>query len=206
MPRNRKLTAKVEDMQAPEAAPPIMFNDKEDIKEIETQPMGDDDIKTYFPDAKILKYSELAQFTDIEQLLPENKTFVFLLYETSLNVGHWVCVCRYDDIISFFDPYGVYPDKQLKWVPKLLRVKLNQTRPLLTCLFDKTKLEVEYNDFKFQTERDDINTCGRHCIFRIKTLINKNLSLDEYQRFMKQLKKQFKMSFDQLVADFISKV
>jgi hypothetical protein len=49
-----------------------------EIAEIEKDPMGDDDIKKYFPNAKIIKYSELANYNDITQLLPKDKSFFFL--------------------------------------------------------------------------------------------------------------------------------
>ena len=41
-------------------------------------------------DTKIIKYSELAQFTDLDQLLPNPKDYCIILYEDSVDHGHWV--------------------------------------------------------------------------------------------------------------------
>ena len=52
---------------------------KEEIKDVEEQPMDDQDIRFYLPDAKILKYTDLRNYNDINQLLPEPIDYVILL-------------------------------------------------------------------------------------------------------------------------------
>ena len=39
-------------------------------------------------DAKIIKYAELGQLYDIDQLLPEEKDYCIILYEDRPNRGH----------------------------------------------------------------------------------------------------------------------
>ena len=43
--------------------------------------MGDDDIKHYLPNAKIISYSDLQSVNRIEDLLPRNNTYFILLYQ-----------------------------------------------------------------------------------------------------------------------------
>jgi hypothetical protein len=94
-----------------------MLTEQQEEQVIE-EPMGDDDIRKYFPNAKIITYSSLNDFNDINELLPKDKDYTFLLIEDSPNKGHWVCVSKYGDVVEFFDSYGGQPDSQLKWNSK----------------------------------------------------------------------------------------
>jgi hypothetical protein len=67
-----------------------------ELTEIIEDPLDDAEIKYYLGQkAKILKYSELAKYKSIDELLPNEKDFAVLLYEESPNVGHWVCLLKY---------------------------------------------------------------------------------------------------------------
>lgn len=174
--------------------------------------LGDDDIKKYLPNAKIMKYSDLRNYKSIEDLLPSNKTYAIILYENQKNKGHWVCIMRYKDkkkgdLIEFFDSLADdgKPDSQLKWVSSETNKFLGQGKPILTTLLNKSNLPVIYNKFKFQSEGNnidgkDINTCGKHCIFRIINLLNHNRNLEDYYKLMATAKKQSKNTFDEIVA------
>lgn len=176
---------------------------EEDIKENIEEPLGDDDIKRILPDAPIMKYSRLSEVSNIDEILPSNLSYCIILYEDSPNKGHWICILRYNDNIEFFDPYGFYPDSQLKWNPKIINQKLNQ-KPFLTSLFDSSPLNIIYNPIKYQTESDDVNTCGRHCVWRIIQLIEEKKDLKEYFKMMKYLKNKTKGTYDQIVSFFIN--
>lgn len=179
--------------------------DKQDeLTEILTEePLGDDDIKSYLPDAKVMKYSALKNIKSIEELLPNEIDYVILLYEDTPNKGHWVTVLRYGDTIEFFDSYGNAPDKPLCWNDEITNEKLNQ-EPYLSDLFNLTDKKVVYNPIKYQGEGDDINTCGRHAVFRILNLIEKDRPLGEYYEIMKEIKRLTKSSYDDIVANLIN--
>jgi hypothetical protein len=123
-----------------------MSKDKQDLltEEIIEEPLGDDDIRQYLPDAKIMRYNKLHQYTTIEDLLSNPIDYAILLYEDRPMKGHWVCVLRYNDTVEFFDSYGGSPDSQLKWNKNAVNQELNQ-QPFLTNLFDLTNKEVIYN-------------------------------------------------------------
>jgi hypothetical protein len=176
--------------------------DPEKLEEIEEKPMGDNDIKIYFPDAKIIVYNDLNDIKSINELLPKDKSYFFLLIEQKVNNGHWVCINKLDNKIEFFDSYGGKPDSQLSWIPMEKREELGSDEKRLTELFRKSGLKVNYNPFKYQEVDNDIQTCGRHCCMRIKTMLD-GKNLDDYHKYMKQLKDSRDMTFDEVVSFFI---
>ena len=73
-------------------------------------PMSDADIREYLPHAPILKYSELAKYPTLGDLLPEVKSFCILLYEDSPNKGHWVVVSRpVEGVAEYLIPTEEHP-------------------------------------------------------------------------------------------------
>lgn len=178
-----------------------------EIAEIAREPMGDDDIHKYFPNAKILKYSELKNYTDITQLLPRPKTFFFLLYERTLNVGHWTLVSRYKDngidTIEFFCSYGSKIDAPLTWTPVGMRVQLGQDKPYLSNLLDKSPFRVIYNPVQFQSKKSPISTCGAYDTLRASELEKHNTTLDEFIEMLEEVKKGTGLNYDEIVSNLV---
>lgn len=124
--------------------------------------MSDDDLRKYFPNAKVVKYSEIPKGVGAEDWLTKAGDVVYILYEAELNTGHWVAIARAKDAIYYFDSYGNKPDVPLNWTSEELRKVLGQDVPVLTKMFSITKLPVYYNDFDYQTKKDmNVATCGR---------------------------------------------
>ncbi len=67
-------------------------------------------------DAKIIKYAELRNFHEIDQLLPGEKDYCTILYEDRPNRWHWTTLLKYNNLYVHFDSYGVKPDSELKWI------------------------------------------------------------------------------------------
>ena len=190
-----------------------IINKDIETKKIIQQPMGDDDIRYYLPSAKILKYSDLSKYPIIDDLLPKDKDFCFILYQDSPNIGHWTCITRQiggnkKPIISYFDSYGGKPDNPLNWVPRDINIKLHQDKKMLSRLFDKTPYKVVYNPIKYQSEDEnkDINSCGRHATFFIKNLMDCNRDLSEYYNLMDKIKKESGNTYDEIVSQLIDKI
>lgn len=187
--------------------------DKETEEIIET-PMGDDDIKFYLPNSKILKYSELSKYKNIDELLPKEKDFVFILYEDSPNKGHWTATTKHigkgkgKPVISYFDSYGGKVDNPLNWLSTNQNIKLNQDRKLLSNLLNKCPYKVEYNPIKYQSEdkSHDINSCGRHATFYVKNLTDCNRDLNQYYKLMYEIKRDSGNSYDEIVSHLINKI
>ena len=177
-----------------------MLNDTEQ-EQVEAEPMGDDDIRRYFPNATIITYNDLAKYNDITELLPKDKDFVFMLIESSENKGHWVALTRYGDTVEFFDSYGGKPDSQLKWNSSKKNEALGQGKKYLSNLLAGHNGNVVYNPVHYQGN-GDINTCGRHCTFRIQNMKD-GKNLDDYYNHMKRLKNNMGVDYDGVVANFI---
>ena len=175
---------------------------QEHLEQIEETPMGDGDIRLYYPNAKIISYKTLKKYSSIFQLLPQEKSYFFLLIEDSPNRGHWVVVTRLKDRIEFFDSYGGAPDSQLKWIPPDERAVLGQDKKLLTDLLKKSGFKIYYNPYSYQDEDYDIQTCGRHCVLRVKTM-TEGKDLDGHYKFINQMKNSSGMTYDEVVSFFI---
>ena len=53
---------------------------KQELHEQIIDPLDDKEIRDYLPDAKILTYNQLENIRKIEELLPNDKSYFFLLY------------------------------------------------------------------------------------------------------------------------------
>ncbi len=179
-----------------------------EVKAISETPMGDDNIRKYFPNAKILKYSELADIQDITQLLPQDKSFFFLLYEQSLNTGHWVVVNRYKDngrdTICFFCSYGSKIDGPLYWNNPAKNRELGQDRPYLTELLQKSGKHLQYNKVQYQSKTSPVATCGAFATLWIKANIRDNMNLQDFHDWIAEIKKETGLSYDAIASNAIS--
>ena len=174
---------------------------------IERTSMGDDTIRSYLPNAKILSYPDLATVAKIEDLLPQDKSYFCLLYLQQPNSGHWVLVYRDRDVINFFCSYGSMPNTPLGWISKEQNEALGQGTPYLMNLFNASPLPVDVNKIDYQSNRNmDIATCGRHDVFRLHTFLHDHLDMKEYYTLMKHLKENSRMSYDEIVSDIINKI
>jgi hypothetical protein len=110
----------------------------------------------------------------------ERASAVVILYETQLNSGHYTCLLEYPDHWLFFDPYGSKKiDDELEFAEYNGGQKLYH-KTLQDLLREQSKPYRVSKD-KFQAEQRGINTCGRHCIVRIKM---QDLSENEYKNIM----------------------
>ena len=98
----------------------------------EITPLSDEDLEHIIPGIKILKYSELSKYQDIDDVLPKPKDYCIIIYELAENSGHWTCLLKYDGIVEFMDPYGLRFDNELDWISNSAKQKLHEDHPLLS--------------------------------------------------------------------------
>jgi hypothetical protein len=74
---------------------------------------------------------------------------------------------REDGSIEYFDSYGDKPEAQRKWISQEKLEELGEEEPYLFNLLKESGKKVYYNTYPYQTDRNDINTCGRWCVARL---------------------------------------
>lgn len=153
-------------------------------KKSKKYPLSNNDIyKLVDGKVRILPYSELANYDDIDKVLGYHEAAV-ILYETKNNFGHWTLIFKNEDgkTIEHFDSYGLFPDDELKFVPENFRKENNEYYPILTYLLMKSPYKKVYNNHRLQEKDNDVNTCGRHVVSR---LIYRDLDIDDYFKMIK---------------------
>jgi hypothetical protein len=156
------------------------------VKKGEAFSYSDGDIKRLLDDdVRILKYPELANMTTLDEILGGNSC-ACILYMTKQNFGHWTALIKnpggQSSTYEVFDPYGIFPDEELKYISEEFKDVSNQNRQHLSHIISdelasgKIK-EVFYNKYKLQSSMQDINTCGRWCGIRC---LLKRFSIQEF--------------------------
>lgn len=153
------------------------------LKYVKKKPLSSEDILTICENgANLLTYPELTKYKTLDEALGRKRALI-LLYETEQNYGHWVCVFKLNsNTIEHFDPYGLKPDKELKFVPANYRKVSGQDYPHLTALLYNSGYEITYNEYKLQKMKKDTNTCGRWVAMRIAMRM---LPLEEFVKLFK---------------------
>lgn len=138
--------------------------------------LSDKDIKRSLNNkVKIITHDKIKNYKNIDNLLePYNK--VVILYRNNYNYGHWTCLFKNKNGINFFDSYGNKPDEILNFIPNNMNNKLEQNHNNLIKLLYNSKENIYYNEKPLQITDENINTCGRWCIFRLLCDF-----MDEYQ-------------------------
>jgi hypothetical protein len=176
----------------------------EEIKEIEHEPMDDGDLRYYLGDnLRLLTYRELNNYNTIEDLLPDNKSHVIILYPVISEVnGHYCTIYRLNDVIYYSCSYGMKVDAPLSF-----NDKYKDTPKKLSQLLNKSYFPVYFNTICFQDKKDSkIATCGSYAIFFILCMLEFNANLGESIQLLQTLKTQNdNLSYDDIVVLYINK-
>ena len=169
--------------------------------------LSDEELKVILgKNLKIVMYPDLAKYSSIEQLLVNPNDYCIILIvesESKFNIsGHWTALLRYDGLFEYFDPYGNDVDVDLMtWMDRKTRARLHESTPYLTYLLKGRKYI--YNKVKYEVLKKGVNTCGSHSSYRIYQFLKYSRTLEDYQKHMQDLSKQFGMGYDKIVASFV---
>jgi len=156
--------------------------DKEEDDEVREYPLSDADILQLLPGLKIITYPDLNSMNTIESAFDHQGRCLILYLTEDENTGHWVCMIKKGKTIEYFDPYGdLRPDEERKWLSTQKLKELDQYVPTLTNLLKESRYKLTVNPYHFQSKKDDISTCGRHCVCR---LAHKHMSLLNYKKMI----------------------
>lgn len=174
----------------------------EEINEIKEVPMNDEDLYYYLPNLRLLIYDDLKKYESIESLLPEDKSYVVLLYPVSSKTnGHYACLYRLNDIFYYLDSYGMKVDKPLQFSEKF-----KNTPKILTQLFNESTFPIYVNRTRFQNLRNkNIASCGSYVVFFILLMLEYGLNMGDGIQLLEDIKDESNESFDNIIVQFISK-
>ena len=139
------------------------------------QMLSNDDFSTYLKDApeNLITYKELKNFKTMGELLEKEFDYKILLIETEKNAGHWCVLVRRGDTVFWCDSYGMSPAQGINMIPSYIRRMLGQETDQIKRLYKSARQEgfkVEENEYDFQEDLPNINTCGRWVLFFIECI------------------------------------
>jgi hypothetical protein len=166
------------------------------------RPTSDAEIRAACPGLSTWLYRDLAELEERGEF-PELP--IAVLYETEApGFGHWVGLLHAGDgIVEHFDPYGLHPDAELKWVPKKYRRAFAADAPHMVRLLariDEAGAGVGYSEFRLQSRRPDIATCGRWVALRCR---NPHLSAAQFARAVRREARARGLSPDELTVRLV---
>jgi hypothetical protein len=162
--------------------------------------MSDTDIRRHLGDSvPIVKYGDLDNMNDIKQILPHNNSCCILLIETKYNSGHFVAICRRDNLIIQFDSYGSTIDYELNFISKMMQNILGMEKRALTELIKTSDCDTIHNSTKYQSTKKICNKesaiCGRACIVFCE-MMRMGFDLIEMKIWMDNLKEEYETHYD----------
>lgn len=117
-----------------------------------------------------IPFDQLMTYDDINSVFMEQTTgrisnSVLIIYRSSELFGHWVCLCRSNDLrrISYFNSYGSYIDKALDHISQEFKDQSRQNFPYLLKLLHQSAYEIHWNDTQLQVMDNKTATCGHWC-------------------------------------------
>lgn len=147
----------------------------------------------------VLSTADLYKVTKLDDIFGGSDK-ALLLYQTNHNntqrIGHWTGLLRNHDGVSFYDPYGTWPDDQYNNIPFDYRYQTNQTKRFLSRLLYNSSYVLHYSPHIHQMDDDGINTCGRHTALFLKL----SLEPEKYNDFISILSLVSGMSADDIVT------
>ena len=164
------------------------------------RPTSDAEIQAACPGIRTWLYRDLAR---LEQEGHFPTLPIAVLYETLPGFGHWVGLLRTPEGIEHFDPYGLRPDAELKWVPKKYRAAFQADAPHMLRLlsrFDQAGVPVNFSEFRLQGRRPNIATCGRWVALRCR---NRHMTAEQFAQAVRETAKVSRISPDELTVRMV---
>jgi hypothetical protein len=182
---------------------------KGEIQDTNYKALTDLDIKKYLgDDVKIISHQELKDYKSIDELMPHKKDIVVIIWESSPNYGHWTLLSKYVDeetkkpTIESYDSYGYPINEPLKWIKNKSIDSTDYLTPLLKKA-EKEGYDIIYNSKNFQNKKEDVATCGRHCICRAISIMKYNQSLSNYIKMINSIKDLTGFDHDSAVSQLV---
>jgi hypothetical protein len=173
---------------------------------IEKIPLGDNDLKTFYRNIKIILNGDLEKFNNIDELLPNNPDIAIILFRSSPNKGHWVLIGKYNDNFEYFDSYGYPISYPIKWVKSEEERKELNEYDFLTNIINNSsgKYNIIVNKYPYQNRKDlSIATCGRWCLLRAYFIKKYLMDLSDFKKIITTIRGKTGRTYDNIISDII---
>jgi hypothetical protein len=138
------------------------------MDEAKSYALSDGDIRQLLGSGiKITTYPDLEKMTHIDQMFDKMGRAILFVPQQNEQSGHWCCLMKKGKTIEFFDPYGEPPEAQKDTLDNAHLAKMRMDEPLLADLLTDNPYKVIFNKKQLQELKNDVNTCGRHCVARL---------------------------------------
>ena len=177
----------------------------ESMKKTLEYSLSDSDIRHILGNnCKIVEYTDLSNFRNMEDLLPNDTDFVVILIESKQNSGHWTSIAKANKRITLFDSYGCKLEDELNFISKAMNRMLCQSKSEIQNLIDSVPndYEVIYNKTKLQAEKPEIATCGRWTCGWIQ-MFKMGYDLEEFLRIVEEQCKSSGLPPDVIISKWI---
>lgn len=157
---------------------------EETLRTIQAYALTNEDIQAILdPDTKIFSYPKFAEMSHIDEAFDSLGRCIFLFLTESENVGHWLTMFKRNGHIEYFDSYGERPEAQRDWISQEKLEELGEGEPYLWNLLRASGYKVYSNTVPYQSDKKNMNSCGRWAVAR---LIYKDASNLEFYNIVKK--------------------
>ena len=157
--------------------------------------LSDKDIRNVFHgEVNVYTYDELEQFDTIDDMLyPYNRAVILYFWQSKPKYGHWCCVSKNKNIITFVDSFGSVPDNVLDEIPRSFKRANGEDYKYLSSLLYNCPYEIHYNNKKWQN--DSSCMCGRYAILWL--ICSDMMPIEKFQKlFTKNTTKNDRLVYD----------
>jgi hypothetical protein len=146
----------------------------------------------------IILYKNLANYSSIDELLPNNTDFKIILLEWERNKGHWVVLYKLNNNYFYFNSYGNKYDNDLNVLSRCMRRILGEDTAQITRLLGGKNCE--WSKRRFQ--KGNTQTCGRWCVMRV-SMLKMGFNQKEFEKYLDTLKYNLDLPFDLIVCKYV---
>ena len=140
------------------------------------RPLNGLEIQMLNPRAKVLTYTQLYDYKDLDELFSGGCNQIIILYLLiDAKSGHWTTLFKNQNGYNFYDPYGVPPDYELQLLNKEKRKEFNEECDYVLHLLSIGSNDVIFNNISYQ--RKGTATCGCFVSHRLN---HSHLNDEEY--------------------------
>lgn len=184
------------------------------MDKIISSPLSDKQIKKYFRgNPNIVMMRDIATMTKLDEVFNGYDHAVIFTSVNSQYDGHWNMMYISGDNLYFFDSYGMKPTQLIQNIVAKGYPVYGQNQNLDNLIRNSKYFPHNcfMNNVKYQSDKENIQTCGRYIalnfiLLQIYKKRKLEYSTENFYQIMKTWKNKFNKSYDYIVSFFIDDI